>query len=350
MGQGFLSWIERTMRRGAALFSRDPEALWLRWARDAHHGTMARWCLDQAVRHGGAEALFQEGLAFLEGGMGAGGQGAGSVRLRMAAARGHAEAAFCLAEILRTGQAGPGDPQSAEAWYQRSAAAGFGPATAWLARAYELGDGVVADAAKARRWAGRAAALEPHRPLTQSPLRHDAGQDDPLVQLGGKIGEQATRRADRVLAHRLGRWAMALLTVGLGGGALLVGGSFFWVGSSRLFHLPLLFLTPPLLILGWLAWQLRREGPRRGRDRLREAAERGDPEACFQLGLAHRKGGPHLPKDDLGAALWFRKAADAGHSGAMAALAEAYLGGHGVVRNPREAARWAEAVRRESTS
>ncbi len=34
----------------------------------------------------------------------------------------------------------------------------------------------------------------------------------------------------------------------------------------------------------------------------------------------------------------------------VVALAEAYLGGHGVLRDPRESARWAEAARRESTS
>jgi TPR repeat protein len=87
-----------------------------------------------------------------------------------------------------------------------------------------------------------------------------------------------------------------------------------------------------------------------GRDRLLTAAEAGDAEACYRLGLAYRQGTPQRPKDDLSAALWFRKAAAAGHPEAMAALADAYLGGHGVLRNPREAARWAEAARRESTS
>ena len=52
----------------------------------------------------------------------------------------------------------------------------------------------------------------------------------------------------------------------------------------------------------------------------------------------------------LGAALWFRKAAEGGHQGAMTELSRAYLGGHGVVRNAQEAARWAKAARRESTS
>jgi hypothetical protein len=154
----------------------------------------------------------------------------------------------------------------------------------------------------------------------------------------------------RLVAHWAGRWALGLLATVLAALALVTVGSFFWAGSSSLYHLPLFMLSPSLLLLGWQAWRLRREGPHRGRDRLREAAERGDPEACFQLGRQHLRGGPHHPKDALGAALWFRKAAEAGHRGAMEALSQAYLAGHGVLRSPQEAARWAEAARRESTS
>jgi hypothetical protein len=158
------------------------------------------------------------------------------------------------------------------------------------------------------------------------------------------------RGADLLVARRSGRYVLAGAAILL---ALLVCGlalRIFWAGSSTLFHLPLLMMATPLLMLGWQAWHHWRERPRSSRDRLREAAEAGDPEACFQLGLRHRVGGPHLPKDDLGAALWFRKAAEAGHAGAMQAMAEAYLGGHGVIRDPREAARWAEAAQRQSTS
>jgi hypothetical protein len=134
-------------------------------------------------------------------------------------------------------------------------------------------------------------------------------------------------------------------SLALGSVALL-----FWTGSAALFHLPLIMLGPSLLLLGWQAWRQWLERPRAPRDRLREAAEAGDPEACYRLGLRHRTGDAHGPKDDLGAVIWFRKAAEAGHPGAMEAMAQACLGGHGVLRDPREAARWAEAARRESTS
>jgi TPR repeat protein len=346
-----LTWLECRVRLWVARFGEDPEALWLQWARQAHCPATARWCLERALRHGGPEALFQEGLLFLEGGFGPGGQTTAVERFRQAAARGHAEGAFRLAEALRTGLGSfQPEPTEAEVWYRRAALKGFGPAAAWLARACQEGDGLPADEAQARRWSEMAERLLPYQPLSRNLFRHDAAPEDPLVSLGGQTARRLQRGADRLVAHRVGRWALGLLTTALAALALVTVGAFFWVGSSGLHHLPLLMLLPSLLILGWQAWRLRREGPRQGRDRLREAAERGDPEACFQLGSRHLRGGPHLPKDELGAARWFRKAADAGHREAMEALARAYLSGHGVLRNPQEAARWAEAARRESTS
>ncbi len=346
-----LSWLEGRLRLWVARFAPDPEALWLQWARQAHRPATARWCLDRALLLDGPEALFHEGLAFLEGGFGPGGQAAAVERFRKAAARGHAEAAFRLAEALRTGFGSfQAEPAEAGVWYRRAAQKGFGPAAAWLARAYQEGDGVTADEAQARRWSEVAEGLLPHQPVSRNLFRHDAAPEDPLVRLGTQTGRRLEGGAARLVAHRAGRWALMSLAGVFCALALLVVGAFFWAGSSSLFHLPLLMLMPPLLMLGWQGWRLRREGPRQGRDRLREAAERGDPEACFQLGRQHLRGGPHLPKDDLGAALWFRKAAEAGHREAMEALAQAYLGGQGVLRNPQEAARWAEAARHESTS
>lgn len=346
-----LSMLERLVRRWVAWFSPEPEQLWLQWARQAHHPALGRLYLERAVQQGGREAQFQEALVFLEGGLGPGGQVAGVQWLRRAALRGHPEAAFRLAEALRTGQGQVlGDATEAQTWYQRSAAMGFGPAAAWLAHAHEVGDGVEVDEAKARHWARIASDLQPHPPLSHNLLRHDAAPVDAFVRVSADTLHRLEMVADRLVARRTGRWGLFLGTVFLAGLGLFVVGSFFWVGSSGLHHMPLLMLSPLILMLAWQAWRLGQDRPRRGRDRLLEAAEAGDPEACHRLGLAYRQGGPDRPRDDLSAALWFRKAADQGHREAMLALSEAYLGGHGVLRDPREAARWAEAARRESTS
>jgi hypothetical protein len=342
-----LTHLERGVRRWAARFALDPAALWIQWTREAHRSSQAHWCLERAADLGGAEALFQEGLAYLDGAFGPGGQTAGLERMARAAQQGHPEAAFWLAEALRTSRGGRGDAAGALRWYQASALAGFGPAAAWLAEAHAMGDGVAVDPDQARHWAEVAGRLAPHPPLSRSLLRHDAAPEDPLVQAGASFLQSLEDLADRALQHRAGRWALgagAVLLAGLGLGTVV---TFFLVGASGLFFLPLLMLAPPGIMLAWLAWQLRRDRPRQGRDRLREAAEAGDPEACFRLGMAYRKGTPSMPPDDSCAALWFRRAAEAGHREAMGALAQAYLGGHGVVRDPREAARWTEASRQD---
>jgi len=170
------------------------------------------------------------------------------------------------------------------------------------------------------------------------------------VRLARRMTHEVERGMDRVVAHPLGRWGLGATTL-LVCAVLVFGfGRLFWAGSRAMFHLPLAFAAALLALVAWQTRPLWRDRPRMGRDRLLAAAEAGDVEACYRLGLAYRQGTPPRPKDDLSAALWFRKAAAAGHREAMAALAEAYLGGHGVLRDPREAARWAEAARRESTS
>lgn len=50
------------------------------------------------------------------------------------------------------------------------------------------------------------------------------------------------------------------------------------------------------------------------------AAEQGNPQAQYNLGVAYKRGGV-LPKDDDKAEEWWRKAAEGGHSGAQRALA-----------------------------
>ncbi len=343
-----LAFLERWLRGWVARFAPDPEALWLHWASRAHHPALGRRYLDRALALGGRDAPFQEALVFLEGGYGPGGQSAGVEHLRRAAQRGHAEAAFRLAEALRTGLGYVvAEPGEALVWYSRAASLGFGPAADWLARAHADGDGVEADPTKAQAWQARAEQLRPWPPLSRNLLRHDASGSDPLVRLSGEVMAGMEQAADRALVHRAGRWGLFLVLALLLGAGLYLVGSLFWAGSSGLHHLPLIMLVPPGAMLVWLAVSLRRDRPSTTRDRLREAAEAGDLEACYRLGLAYRQGDGQRHRDSLSAALWFRKAAEGGHREAMLALAEAYLGGHGVLRDRREAARWEAAAGRE---
>lgn len=59
------------------------------------------------------------------------------------------------------------------------------------------------------------------------------------------------------------------------------------------------------------------------------AAEQGDPEAQYQLGLLYLEGAG-VKKNEKTAAEWFQKASDQGHNEAMRKLSWCYLYGRGV--------------------
>jgi len=63
----------------------------------------------------------------------------------------------------------------------------------------------------------------------------------------------------------------------------------------------------------------------------RDAALAGDPEAAALVGDLYAKGG-NLPPNYAEAAMWFRRASEAGHKGAARALGMLYLTGAGVPR------------------
>ena len=68
----------------------------------------------------------------------------------------------------------------------------------------------------------------------------------------------------------------------------------------------------------------------------REAAERGDKDAQFELGSYYYVVG----EDKEEAARWLRKSAEQGHITAQHLLANAYSDGQGVTRDDTEAAKW----------
>ena len=73
-----------------------------------------------------------------------------------------------------------------------------------------------------------------------------------------------------------------------------------------------------------------------GLARLDAAAERGDPDAQYQVALLR-----HWMTGDHAAALpVFRRLADEGHPAATGTLAAAYMHGQGVAADPDEAGRW----------
>ena len=74
-------------------------------------------------------------------------------------------------------------------------------------------------------------------------------------------------------------------------------------------------------------------------DRLRQAAEKGDAEAQFNLGNMYADGRGVL-KDEAEAVRWYHQAAEQGHAWAQYSLGASYTNGEGVPKDEAEAVRW----------
>lgn len=76
-------------------------------------------------------------------------------------------------------------------------------------------------------------------------------------------------------------------------------------------------------------------------------ASQGDAEAQFNLGMQYYKG-EGVPQSHLGAAKWWRKAAEQGHAEAQCNLGSLYYNGEGVPQSYTEAVSWyAKAAEQE---
>lgn len=321
-----LGWIELRFRVLVALPRRDPARLWLRWARQAHHGDVALACLDRAMALGDADARFEHALLEAEGLFGA---GEPAINLRRAAQQGHVEAMARLAECLRWGPGKERDADEARLWLVRAAEAGFRPAADALARwMEESGDGVGAAA-----WRERSAVMAP-RTLRAGLLKPMEARD-PLVRAEAVAAQAADRGFDILLRQP---WAPVLFTFLVLLAALALAGLFLFLCVASF------GVLPAGIVAYALVFGRRQRHGWRFRRRL-DAAEAGDGEAAFHLGRSYLSGMPGIAPDALSAAVWFRRAAESGHREAMAALGEALRTGHGVRRDAQEAEAWTRAAR-----
>ncbi len=74
---------------------------------------------------------------------------------------------------------------------------------------------------------------------------------------------------------------------------------------------------------------------------IQAAAEKGDPEAQFQLGSAYQQG-DGVTQNDLQAIHWMNKSANQGYPDAQFNLGMAYRGGYGVQQDVITAYMWLE--------
>lgn len=328
------------VRRLAVGFSRRPGRRWFEWASRMEDPWEIRRYLEEAARHGEAEAALALGMVWQRAGQGLGSDALARQWFRRAAEAGNAEAAYHWAEALRWGRGGPQDPKEAHRWYLQSARGGFGPAMAWLAQAYARGEGVDVDPEEAQRWQRR---LETSGASKGFQGTGDAGRaSDGLEALRNRfqtlcdtVGSrvQAAPGYDRVIQ------GLAWVAMGLLGLAAL---GVLWIMTwGFLFMIPGVVALVGIAIVGW---SLKRGGWSRGLRALERAAEQGDPEACYRLGSAYLEGTLGLPRDPVTGGAWIRKAAEAGHVPAMRKLSDLLAWGVMGRRDVEASERWRRAA------
>lgn len=335
-------WFGRAELASRRLWARGQAGqgeLWFRWGLKAAYPDQAVAYLEEAARRGHAEASFELGLYFEEGGLGGGGRESAARHYRRAAEQGHGEAAFRLAELLRWGIGPVRQPVEAHRWYLRSAHRGFGPAMVWLGGAFERGEGTERNPEEARVWQARVAALAVMPGQRHSALvgpQRGAGE---AFEKAGEAVREGLQDTESELARlpgfevfsRISAFAALACAVLLALGLLLValGGPFF--------------LAAIIALLGLIPFAVRlRKETRYSRRTLRieaRAAE-GDPEACHQLGLAFLAGSHEMPRDPLMARQWLTRAAEGGQVDAMFRLGELLSWNLGGLRDPEASDRW----------
>ena len=83
-------------------------------------------------------------------------------------------------------------------------------------------------------------------------------------------------------------------------------------------------------------------------EQLRSAAEQGDADTQFRLGIRYNIG-EGVPQDLQEAVKWVRLAAEQGHAGAQGVLGEMYMNGQGVPQDDETAHVWFNVAASRST-
>ena len=267
---------------------------------------------------------------------------------RLAAEAGLAEAQFRLAECYGLVD-NNNDPTEEAKWFRKAADQGDNEAMRRLAVCYNLGSGVQKDGAEAIKWFRRAV---------------DGGNTIAISQLGDMFAEGDGVPRDYVEAANwyrksveqgewLGKFQLGMLyEYGLGV-AQSHEQALTWIRSaaehdSRAKD----FLARDSMSAGEAAthgwsWANGFELPLGMGDFVyaeaakcyRRAADQGDADAQFYLGVAYSKG-RGLPRDDVQSLQWFRRAAELGNPDAQFNVALYYGKGVGTPIDNPEAVRW----------
>jgi len=125
------------------------------------------------------------------------------------------------------------------------------------------------------------------------------------------------------------------ITLAVGGAGVLLLLPFLYGG---VFVLPLLVALAMLIPMGWRLHLDNRPGEAIRRHLA--AAQAGDPQAAYRMGMACLRGAEGQPKDLGEARRWLKVAAQAGHTEAMAELGVLLAWNLGGLRDPQGAEAW----------
>ena len=340
--------LETGIRTLCAKFTKNPGEAWLRWGRNAQGASQGLAYLERAAELDNASAHFELGLFCEGGGHGIGVREKAMDHYRRAAVLGHAEATFRMGEMLRWGIGIVANPEAGRTAYRRAAEMGWKPAAEWLAGAYEKGEGMEPDAEMAAFWHRRAEKLEFSEPSRSALLALPSEPSrDPLMRIGGAIADGLDEWMGNAIHGRWFLWFFWVVIVPCGflGILGLLGAVLSFIGFVHFLSagwvvaafLSIGFVVPTLLF--FFFWITTRRGMHwsfMGR-RHHARAERGDPKACFERGMAFFNGSSETPRDVAEARRWLRRAADAGHLEAMVQLAELLRFGHGGMKDSAQA-------------
>ncbi|GHA95692.1 tetratricopeptide repeat protein [Modicisalibacter luteus] len=239
-----------------------------------------------------------------------------------------------LAEMLVEGRGTARDTQRASALYSQAAARGNAQALQALAKAYARGGWLERDPALASDYAERYAQT--------LKARARQGDTDAMAALArlydrdGLLGPQSEQ-------HR--HWLMRAAHAGHTGSMGKAGQILLKEGSTEqgLAMLRQSAQAGDVYAMEDLGEALIERAPKRARQWLSTAADRGSANAAATLGRAYLHGSG-LGVDKARAAHWLAQASRGGHAGAAAELGRMYLSGDGVEQDPAKGAEYLQAA------
>jgi len=308
-----------------------------------------------AAEQGDVEAQFTLGECYSDG-KGVEQDEAEAVKwYRKAAEQGKAEAQLILATCYLSGEGVPEDMEEAVTWYRKAAEQEFVPAQFMLGVCYLNGVGVPQDQAEAVKWLRKAAeqgfekALELLQQIKDDPdleqIRKAAEQGDAEAQfqlgecyrLGTGVAQdieeaakwyrKAAEQGHAVAQHSLGVFHLHGFGIAEDREKAV---EWFRKAAEQGYEDSINVLK-----------QMENPQEETELERIRKAAEQGDAEAQYKLGVCYKKGsGVSFSLSE--AAEWFRKAAEQGLAEAQYELGVYYINYYvdGVAKYSEEAIQW----------